>query len=209
MPRRTKDFIDRLRAADLYFGPMVGGLADLTKANRETLQVPQAFIGRKNSETLRNQAQNFVDQELRRKFVVIVAMDNSDDYRGEVPQNELVDYIEDQLISTLVGWMPPWSSYPVEYDGENFYEMNRARLFWVFNFYVRERINSQRTSNQQWLTPWKELSLKIDLQDQDGVVELQELTTVPTNIIMTAGGQRVGGTNQGGDLLDAVPEPEG
>lgn len=73
-------------------------------------------------------------QPLRDSFGVVVALANNGDRRGETASVDAVRLIRPELFRALLGWEPDDDHGPVTYEGGQLQDMNRALLWYRFEF---------------------------------------------------------------------------
>ena len=105
------------------------------------LAVPCAFVIPLDDNPQDSRAQNSVRQELIDSFAVVVALSNVADEKGQTGVHS-VDALRTELWAALLGWRPvaanadpATSRYNgIAYEGGNLLALDRARLWYQFEF---------------------------------------------------------------------------
>ncbi|WP_145538008.1 hypothetical protein [Yersinia alsatica] len=113
-------------------------------------------------------------QDLTDGFAVIVIMDNTPDQRGQASAFDVVHNVRAELLKALLGWQPEQCYNPIQYDGGNLLDMNRAHLYYQFDFSATMEINEEDT--QQWddlqqLEELERIMVNVDFMTPDGTIE--------------------------------------
>jgi hypothetical protein len=98
-----------------------------------TLQLPYAFVVPLDENPDANQSSNGYLQTVDDSFAVIVVLDNKVDERGQGAATGVHD-MRKLLFQVLLGWRPDDDYAEVEYDGGSLLRMDRARLYYQFEF---------------------------------------------------------------------------
>ena len=131
-----------LRARCPTFGTHVAGAAQFKLLPENVaLAVPCAFVVPLDDSPQESRAQNSVRQELTDSFAVIVALSNVADEKGQGAARS-VDSMRAELWAALLGWRPvaagvdsSTSRYDgITYQGGNILALDRARLWYQFEF---------------------------------------------------------------------------
>lgn len=126
--------IAHLRAHCPLFAGRVAGAAQFAAVPESTsLAVPSAFVIPLDDNPEESRAQNSVRQLLEESFEVVIALDNRPDERGQASGTSVHD-VRAQLWAALLGWQPEARYDGVTYAGGNVLQIDRARLFWRFEF---------------------------------------------------------------------------
>lgn len=126
--------IKQLRDYAPVFEQRVAGTAEFAalETGKENLAVPSAFVIMTRelaSEPSRAKQLN------REYFAVIVCVNNQQDWRGQGGVQQ-IEQIKSELIRALFQWRPSCCYQHVHYAGGQFLNMDRARLWWQFEFGV-------------------------------------------------------------------------
>lgn len=132
--------ISHLRTYCPSFGGRVSGAARYKLIDENnTLDVPAAFVIPLDDNPDARMSQNDIWQPLLDAFSVVVAVSNTVDERGHAAVNSAHDTIRSELWAALLGWQPDdlggGSRYRgIEYQGGNLLALDRARLWYQYDF---------------------------------------------------------------------------
>jgi hypothetical protein len=131
---KLKPIIDQLKVATTSFNGRIAGASEYAAGVESTrLVVPCAFVMRGQVFTDEARTLGEVVQMMTEEFGIAVAVDNSQDERGQMAE-ELLDDIRQDLIQALLGWAPDETHNAMEYGGDVPIEINRGRLWRLFVF---------------------------------------------------------------------------
>lgn len=134
MKLKLELIIDQLRSFCPSFGLRVAGAAEFAKVQENTaLASPCAFVIPMDDSPEPSGSQNAVRQDLDEAFAVIVALDNRSDERGQASGTS-VHSVRAELWKALLGWRPEKRYDGIVYEGGNLMTVDRARLWWRFEF---------------------------------------------------------------------------
>jgi hypothetical protein len=126
--------IAQLKARCPTFGNRVAGAAQFAAVPEATaLAVPCAFVIPLGDNPEPSISQNQTRQDLQEVFEVVVVLDNKPDERGQASGTS-VHGIRAELWRALLGWKPEERYEGIEYEGGDVLSIDRARLFWRFEF---------------------------------------------------------------------------
>lgn len=135
--------IAALRERCPSFAERVAGAAQFKQLQENTaLPVPCAFVVPLDDDPEAPRAQNSIRQDLTDSFGVIVALDNTADERGQGSAHT-VDSLRAELWAALLGWRPAERYNGLAYEGGTLLSLNRARLFYQFEFGAQMEIEPQ------------------------------------------------------------------
>jgi hypothetical protein len=132
--------IEQLRAYCPSFSGRVGGAARFKRLEENnSLDVPAAFVIPLDDQPVDRMSLNDVRQRLTESFAVVVAINNTPDERGQAAVNTAHDTIRAELWAALLGWQPDGLGHAsryrgIEYQGGNLLDLDRARLWYQFDF---------------------------------------------------------------------------
>ena len=132
--------IAQLRTYCPSFAGRVAGSARFKRLDETTtLSVPAAYVIPLDDNPGDRMSLNDVRQSLTESFAVIVVLSNTPDERGQAAVNSAHDTIRTELWHALLGWQPDAlgaaSNYRgIEYQGGNLLDLDRARLWYQFDF---------------------------------------------------------------------------
>lgn len=160
--------IARLRQRCPVFGNRVAGAAEF-KPLPETanLAVPAAYVLPLDDQAGSVAAMNGYEQTIRDGFAVVVCLSNRTDERGQAAADEL-DTIRATLWKALLGWEPDDDHGWVEYEGGEVVHMDRARLYYQFDFAAEMAITVDMTgqgADLDGLPTFTGLQLRVDCID--------------------------------------------
>ena len=176
--------IAHLRARCPSFAGRIAGAADYAALRESTaLQVPCAFVIPVDDNPGPNTTQNGVHQVMVEAFGVVVALSNVADERGQ-GSYRTVHQIRAELWAALLAWKPSDEYGLVEYQGGNLLGLDRARLWWQFEFATDFHITDEDgwlLAQQNALPHFEGADIKADFIDPiadprpgpDGRIELE------------------------------------
>jgi len=140
---RPSDIVVRLRAANLAsFGQNIAVSADDPVGQDQSFQDNLAVayvvnLGDVPSEDVQDDGLN---QLIYERFSVLVCVDNTADKLGAQAMDK-IDGIRSEIFSAILAWTLPGYEEQVEYSGGGLVAVNRARLWWAFEFRIGRRIS--------------------------------------------------------------------
>ena len=132
----------RLRAQQTEFGNYIGGAAQLAQAMEYSLVNEAAFVIQLAETASANSYDNSINQKISERFAVVVALDNgtSDkDKTGLIAYDRLYN-IRLEIFSAILGWQVPDAESIISYSAGKVLGINRAWLWYQFEFNVDTRI---------------------------------------------------------------------
>lgn len=174
------------------YGGRVSGAAEFTSLPPNTvLPVPAAFVITMDDDVGDNRSENGYLQSVWDRIAVVVAIDNTPDQRGQAAINMVKD-LRKELWGALLGWPPDEDHGGLEYDGGQLMRMDRARMFYQFEFRAETEINESETWQGHVnvnLPKLERVSIKVDAIDPfdpnraqhgpDGTLEAEVLVVIP------------------------------
>lgn len=177
------------------FNGHVAGAAEFKRLPESAnLVMPAAYVIPLDDDAGEQQSENGYSQIVRDGFAVIVVVSNTSDERG---QGGIVSVsaIRSVLWSALLSWAPDASHGPIVYEGGQLIDMDRARLYYQFEFSAPTEITEadtwQAVVNSQ-LDAFTQVHLDVDMIDPfdpnrvpagergpDGTIDAGVLITVP------------------------------
>lgn len=140
----------KIRAQETEFGNYIGGAAELALAMEYSLTKEAAFVIQLAETATPNDYDSTINQKISERFAVVVALDNgtSDrDKMGLIAYDRLQG-IRTELFGAILGWQMPGAEGLIEYSGGKVLGINRAWLWYQFEFSVDTRItDSDGTDN--------------------------------------------------------------
>ncbi|HGM7717257.1 TPA: hypothetical protein ACKQJM_004812 [Serratia marcescens] len=171
--------IAALRARCPRFENRVGGAAQF-KAIPDVgkLLLPAAYVVPADDTPSEQKSQTDYWQDLTEGFSVIVVLSNGRDERGQWASYDAVHDVRAEVWKALLGWEPDPDAGPICYAGGTVLDLNRAELYYQFDFTVDREITEEDTRQQDdldALDEFKTLSIDVDYIDPgagpDGKIE--------------------------------------
>lgn len=160
--------IAHLRARCPTFAQRVAGAAEYAAARESTaLAVPFAFVIPVDDEPEPNAAENGISQRLVETFGVVVAVSNATDERGQASA-KAIHQVRAELWAALLGWRPTPQHGLIAYEGGNLLGLDRARMWWQFEFSTDFYIDDSDgwlQAQQQALPRFEGADIKVDVID--------------------------------------------
>lgn len=126
--------ISQLRTRCASFDGRVVGAANFATVTESTaLLSPCAFVIPMDDSPEPSASQNSVRASMDETFAVVVALDNRLDERGQA-SGKSVHAVRAELWAALLGWRPEALYNGIAYEGGNLMTIDRARLWWRFEF---------------------------------------------------------------------------
>jgi len=115
---------------------MIAGAAELDTALSNILKADMAFVIPLSDSASPNAHDNGVVQDVTERFGVVVALatDSSDKDKTGITAYDLVHDVRNELFKALVGWLPDGQQEVVTYRGGRTLGVNRAYLWYQFEF---------------------------------------------------------------------------
>lgn len=160
--------IAQLRARCPTFAQRVAGAAEYQIVPESTaISVPAAFVIPLADDPEENGAETGVRQRLVETFGVVVALSNVTDERGQTAYSA-VHEIRKEIWKALLGWVPDEDYGAVQYAGGNLVQLDRARLWWQFEFSSDFHIGDEDgwlLAQQNQLPHFEGATIKVDVID--------------------------------------------
>lgn len=146
----------------------VGGAAkfDVLPA-AANLRVPAAYVLPLDEQPQEQVSQNGYQQIVREGFAVVAVLDNRGDERGQAAAMDL-DEFRKMLFAALLGFEPGPNHDAVAFEGGQLLHMDRARLYYQFEFYADYALDTSDTwipRRNSDLRDFERVQLKIDALD--------------------------------------------
>lgn len=133
--------VARLRERAAKVLRFVGGAVDLAAAQDDIKQVPAAFVLPMSEEAGQNEIIGGVQQAVRMRFAVMVAIRNVADPRGEAAIDELVA-ARSAVLDALINWLPAGATQPIEFGGGQVAAVTDRYLWWQDEFTTNTYLRS-------------------------------------------------------------------
>lgn len=160
--------IAALRTRVGAFNSRVAGAAQFKVLQEATaLPVPQGFVVPLDDSPDDARSQNGVRQDLKDSFAVIVAVTNVPDEKGQTAQAS-IHQMRGLLWAALLGWRPAPDYDGIVYEGGHLLALDRARLWYQFEFSARMEIGPEDGYQQielVGLPHFDGVDMKIDVID--------------------------------------------
>ncbi|EBU7767355.1 hypothetical protein DK750_21420 [Salmonella enterica subsp. enterica serovar Rovaniemi] len=185
-----KNIILALRERVPNFCGRVSGSAEFRPLSEVgKLSLPAAYVIPLADETGEQKSQTDYWQDCTDGFSVVVALDNRPDELGLVSVDDAVHIVRRKLWAALLGWQPaPEYTRGIEYRGGVLLDMNRAILYYKFDFQATFEITDEMTwqyYEMQNLPDLKTVHIDIDLLDPgcgpDGNIDFSADITLQNN----------------------------
>lgn len=126
--------VSALRTRCPSFATRVAGAAEFKAlpANAN-LVMPAAYVIPLDDDAGAQDSQNGYSQIIRDSFAVVVVVNNAPDERGQGAVTN-VEPLRSELWAAVLGWKPSASYGPIQYEGGQLLSMDRARLYYQFEF---------------------------------------------------------------------------
>lgn len=183
-----RTIIEALRERIPDFGQRVSGAAEFMNLPEVSqFSLPAAYVIPLHDETGEQKSQTDYWQECTDGFSVVVGLDNRQSESGLDAVDDAIHLVRRKLWRALLGWQPyPEYTRGIEYRGGVLLEMNRAVLYYKFDFHAVFEIGQEDTWQESELAALPELKtvhIDIDLIDPgngpDGHPEFQADFTLP------------------------------
>lgn len=132
-----------------------------------SLNVPAAYVLPLDDNPESNASGNDYSQTVRDSFAVVVALSNTPDERGQAAITS-VHALRAELWKALLGVAPDTDYGPIEYEGGSLLHLDRARLYYQFEFAADFTIGAEDTRQGvelDALGPLSEVYLTVDAID--------------------------------------------
>jgi len=133
----------KIRLAETRFENRIGGAAELALAMTYTLQKEMAFVVQMAETAGQNKYDSGINQLITERFAVIVAINNASsdkDKLGLTAYDSLYE-IRAEIFKAILGWQMNGAESLVSYAGGRVVRVDRAYLWYQFEFLVDTRIS--------------------------------------------------------------------
>ena len=179
------------------FGPSVAmrrfaGSAEYAALSEAAkLELPSGYVIPMDDEAFDQESSNGYQQRIREVFAVVVVLDNKVDERGQT-SIVTVESIKKEIWSALLGWAPDAEHDRIEYDGGQLMNVNRAHLYYQFEFTTDTTLGEEDTYQaveNAALPAFEQVGIQLDAIDPfdpnlapigpDGRIEVEVDVDVP------------------------------
>ncbi|WP_413722693.1 hypothetical protein ACL2XG_05335 [Sodalis sp. RH24] len=135
------------------------------------MKLPAAYVIPLDDNVGENKSQTDYWQDVTDGFAVIIVANNVDE-KGQAATYDAVHTLRAEIIRALVGWQPEPDYNPIQYEGGNLLDIDRARLYYQFEFSARFELGEEDT--RQWddlqaLSELNNIDIKVDfIEPGDG-----------------------------------------
>jgi len=161
---KLSPIILQLIASSTSFGSNIAGAAELAAAKSQTYSVDRAFVVQLVENATPNDQEAGLNQELNEIFAVVVAINNTTDRRGQTAHDNLFG-IRAEIFSSILNWTLPGAEAAIEYVSGRLLDMNRAYLWYQFEFSAITRLTDD-DGLQIVADPFLHANVKIDIEDE-------------------------------------------
>lgn len=167
-----------LRAGQTYFNNNIGGAIDLARIEENTLIAEVAFVVPLGEDAVESDVDVSVNQVIRERFAVVCVIknDSSSKEKAGLLAYDALDSIRADLFRVLVNLDIGYDS-TIEYQGGKLLDVNRAWLWWQYEFVFRSRISADDSGTA--VVEYREMD------DRQSPLQLPELQQLYTDIILS------------------------
>lgn len=174
--------IAALKARCASFGGRVAGAAEYKRLpEAANLDLPAAYVIPLDENPEPAQNQNSYRQIVSDSVAVVVVLSNTADERGQGSITS-VCAIRAELWAALLGWEPDADHGRVEYEGGQLLDLDRARLYYQFEFSAETEIDEGDTwqgGSNAALPAFTEVGLTVNVPGTPDTVEATATIPVP------------------------------
>lgn len=174
--------IAAIKARCASFAEHVAGAAEYKRLPDSTnMAMPAAYVIPLDDNPEASQSSNGRRQQLRDSFAVVVVLSNTADERGQGSITS-VRAIRKELWAALLGWNPDADHGPIEYEGGQLIDLDRARLYYQFEFSAETEIAEADTwqgVDNAALPAFTEVGLTVNVPGSPDTVEATATIPVP------------------------------
>lgn len=157
----------RTRTSATFAGRVAGAAEYKRLPEAVNLELPAAYVIPLDDNAEAQSSENGYSQIVRDGFAVIVAVSNTADERGQTGYTS-VAAIRTALWAALLAWKPDAAHGPIQYEGGQLLDLDRARLYYQFEFSAATEIVEadtwQAIANAS-LGPFETLHIDVDMVD--------------------------------------------
>lgn len=174
----------QLRAAGTSFGNRIGGSAEFAIASEMPLEQEYAFVLQVGESCAPNQYDSAINQKLVERVSVVVVLFNDSsklEQAGFTAYSRLAS-VRTELFTALLGWQPPDAESLMYYAGGKLMEVNRAWLWYSFEFEASSRLQALYDPGagslpllREFFDQWK--------ANGDSVLPLHGTSLLPTSLL--------------------------
>lgn len=172
----------KLRLAETRFGNNIAGSAELALALRHTLTEEVAFVIQLGETCPPNEYDNHINQVITERFAIIAALKNDTTQRDKIgitAYDSLYEFRE-ELFNSILGWQMDQAESLVYYRGGRVIEINRAWLWYQFEFEFTKRLGEGIPDNSDELDSFDRIYAQYILMP-DG--DYDKIGNLPTTVV--------------------------
>lgn len=174
--------IAALKERCVSFGGRISGAAEYKRLpETANLAVPAAYVIPLDDNPEQVQGHNGYRQVVRDSVAVVVVLSNAVDERGQGSITS-VRAIRSELWAALLGWEPDADHGRIEYEGGQLLDLDRARLYYQFEFAAETEITEADTwhaSRNSALPALTKVGLTVNVPGSPNTVEATATIPVP------------------------------
>lgn len=145
---KISHIIAAIRQRCPLFGARVAGASEFKPLPENAkMELPAAYVIPLDDNPDEQRSQTDYWQNVTDAFAVVIIVNNTQDARGQASV-DIVDTAREALWKALLGWSPEPKYDGIVYQGGNLLEMNRAHLYYQFEFSASFEIGE--TDTRQW-----------------------------------------------------------
>jgi len=157
----------RQRAPIFTDGTVAGAARFQVLPEAANLPMPAAYVLPMDEQPQDQASQNGYQQTVEERFAVVVALSNRADERGQGAASNL-DTVRRALFKALLGFVPAEDYDVVAFEGGQLLHLDRARLYYQFEFSVQYAISTADTwipDRNAELPDFEGLNVRLDAID--------------------------------------------
>jgi hypothetical protein len=134
----------KIRTVATFAGRIAGAAEFAVLSPDAKLDLPCAYVIPLDDSASPNNSDNGYSQIIRDGFAVIVVLSNDADELGKSSIAQVIP-VRNVLNAALLSWAPDSEHGPIEYDGGQLLDVDRARLYYQFEFACETQITEADT----------------------------------------------------------------
>lgn len=157
----------KARAAAVFADRIAGAAEYKRLPETANLVMPAAYVIPLDDNAEPQSSENGYSQIVRDSFAVIVVVSNTADERGQAGYAS-VAAIRAALWAGLLAWKPGAAHGPIQYEGGQLLDMDRARMYYQFEFSAATEIveaDTWQAIENAALGPFETLHIDVDTID--------------------------------------------
>ncbi|MDP3088865.1 MAG: hypothetical protein Q8M99_11850 [Methylotenera sp.] len=134
----------KIRTNATFVGRIAGAAEFAVLSPDAKLSLPCAYVIPLDDQAQPNNSDNGYSQIVRDGFAVIVVLSNEADELGKSSIAQVIP-VRNVLNAALLSWAPDSEHGPIEYDGGQLLDVDRARLYYQFEYASETQITESDT----------------------------------------------------------------